>query len=83
MAVSLSHSRDLPKCTLLDLFFDKEVNWVAALKIAGLKEDADLWQPDAAALHGLQDVWGVANPLMLTQWTTLWEATGGRQSHSR
>ena len=41
---------------------------------------ADLWQPDAAALHGLQDVWGVANPLVLRQWSNLWEATGGRQT---
>ena len=40
----------------------------------------DLWQPDGAALHGLQDVGGVANPLMLTQWRDLWESTGGRQS---
>ena len=41
---------------------------------------ADLWQPDGAALHGLEDVWGVANPLMLQQWTDLWESTGGRDS---
>ena len=41
---------------------------------------ADLWQPDAAALHGLQDVWGVANPLLLRHWSNLWEATGGRQT---
>ncbi len=41
---------------------------------------ADLWQPDTAALHGLQDVWGVANPLLLRHWSNLWEATGGRQT---
>ncbi|MCB9139383.1 MAG: hypothetical protein H6642_13635 [Caldilineaceae bacterium] len=41
---------------------------------------ADLWQPDAAALHGLEDVWGVANPLMLEEWNAQWEATGGRQT---
>ncbi len=40
----------------------------------------DLWQPDAAALHGLQDVGGIANPLMLAHWAALWEATGGRDS---
>ncbi len=40
----------------------------------------DLWQPDTAALYGLFDVWGVANPLVLRHWTTLWEATGGRQT---
>lgn len=39
-----------------------------------------LWQPDSAALHGLQDVWGVANPLVLRHWEALWEATGGRDS---
>ena len=39
---------------------------------------ADLWQPDTAALHGLNDVWGVANPLLLSHWSALWEATGGR-----
>ena len=38
------------------------------------------WQPDAAALLGLQDVWGVANPLMLAHWARLWDATGGRQT---
>ncbi len=41
---------------------------------------ADLWQPDTAELHGLQDVWGVANPLLLRHWSDLWEATGGRQT---
>lgn len=39
-----------------------------------------LWQPDAAALHGLQDVGGIANPLMLAQWRTLWASLGGRQT---
>ena len=41
---------------------------------------ADLWQPDAAALHALDDVWGVANPLVLRHWRATWEATGGRQT---
>ncbi len=40
----------------------------------------DLWQPDAAALHGLFDVGGVANPLLLQHWDRLWESTGGRQT---
>ncbi|MEZ4718191.1 MAG: hypothetical protein R2851_19165 [Caldilineaceae bacterium] len=35
----------------------------------------DLWQPDTAALYGLDDVWGIANPLLLRQWDRLWEAT--------
>lgn len=38
------------------------------------------WQPDSAALHGLQDVWGIANPLLLEPWKTLWDVTGGRHS---
>lgn len=39
-----------------------------------------LWQPDTAALYGLFDVWGVANPLLLQHWNQLWESTGGRQT---
>ena len=39
-----------------------------------------VWQPDAAALHGLEDVGGIANPLTLRHWDALWEATGGRQT---
>ena len=39
-----------------------------------------LWQPDAAALYGLQDVGGIANPLMLESWRTLWANLGGRQT---
>ncbi|MEZ4863734.1 MAG: hypothetical protein R3C14_20600 [Caldilineaceae bacterium] len=41
---------------------------------------AGLWQPDAAALYGLQDVGGVANPLLVRHWQEFWEALGGRQS---
>jgi hypothetical protein len=41
---------------------------------------AGLWQPDAAALSGLEDVGGVANPLMLKNWSDYWEALGGRES---
>lgn len=41
---------------------------------------AQFWQPDAAAIHELQDVWGIANPLLLTHWAQLWDATGGRHS---
>lgn len=39
-----------------------------------------LWQPDTAALAGLEDVGGIANPLALAQWQAQWEATGGRQT---
>ena len=37
-----------------------------------------LWQPNTAALAGLQDVGGVANPLALRRWQVFWESTGGR-----
>ncbi|HQY91789.1 YfhO family protein [Caldilinea sp.] len=37
-----------------------------------------LWQPDAAALAGLQDVGGIDNPLALRSYAAFWEATGGR-----
>ncbi|MFN8491236.1 MAG: hypothetical protein U0350_26805 [Caldilineaceae bacterium] len=62
--------------------------------IAFLKNDPDLfridtrtdiagvWQPDTAALVGLQDVGGIANPLTLSAWQQLWDATGGRQSQA-
>ena len=58
--------------------------------IAFLKADPDrfridtvtgiegLWQPDAAALAGLEDVGGIANPLTLSSWNAYWESTGGR-----
>lgn len=39
-----------------------------------------LWQPDAAALAGLEDVGGIANPLALAHGRAQWEATGGRQT---
>lgn len=40
----------------------------------------DLWQPDTAALAGLEDVAGIVNPLMLRHWRAQTEATGGRHS---
>ncbi len=40
----------------------------------------DLWQPDTAALVGLHDVGGVANPLVLRHWEELWQATRGRHT---
>lgn len=43
-------------------------------------EIESLWQPDSAALHGLEDVGGIHNPLGLRHWHELWEATDGRQS---
>ncbi len=58
--------------------------------IAFLRSDEDLfridtrtdlegvWQPDTAALVGLQDVGGVSNPLALRRAVEFWESTGGR-----
>ncbi len=40
----------------------------------------DLWQPNAAALLGLQDVWGIYNPLVLTHWQGLWDNNPGRHT---
>ncbi len=37
-----------------------------------------LWQPDTAALAGLQDVGGVDNPLALRSFVDFWESLGGR-----
>lgn len=37
-----------------------------------------IWQPDTAALAGLQDVGGIDNPLALRSYAAFWEATGGR-----
>ena len=37
-----------------------------------------LWQPDTAALYGLQDVSGVANPLLLRSMRDFQQSTGGR-----
>lgn len=48
------------------------------LRIDTLTDIRDVWQPDTAALYGLQDVGGIANPLMLQSWRRLWEALGSR-----
>lgn len=50
------------------------------MRIDSLTEINDLWQPDSAALYGLHDVGGIANPLMLDHWRTLWSALGGRHT---
>jgi disulfide bond formation protein DsbB len=39
-----------------------------------------MWQPDTALVYGLDDVWGVVNPLTLTYYADYLEATGGRSS---
>ena len=41
---------------------------------------AALWQPDTAALAGFQDVYGVANPLLLRSVRDFWQSTGGRET---
>ena len=41
---------------------------------------AALWQPDTAALAGLQDVYGVANPLLLRSVRDFLQSTGGRET---
>jgi hypothetical protein len=42
----------------------------------------NLWQPDTAALYGLEDVGGIVNPLALQQWQAQWQATGGRSTRA-
>lgn len=49
-------------------------------RIDTLTDIRGLWQPDAAALHGLEDVGGIENPLALSAWRQAWEATGGRDT---
>jgi len=39
-----------------------------------------LWQPDSALVHGLQDVWGVVNPLVIADYERYWEGMGSRSS---
>lgn len=39
-----------------------------------------LWQPDTALLYGLEDVYGVANPLMLADFQRYWESMGSRST---
>jgi hypothetical protein len=39
-----------------------------------------LWQPDTALLHGLEDVGGLANPLLLSDTARYWDGLGSRSS---
>lgn len=39
-----------------------------------------LWQPNTALLYGLEDVNGVANPLVLADFERYWEALGSRST---
>ncbi|HRW08251.1 MAG TPA: YfhO family protein [Caldilineaceae bacterium] len=49
-------------------------------RIDTLTDIQNFWQPDSAALYDLEDVGGIANPLILDHWQQLWEALGGRGS---
>ena len=40
----------------------------------------ELWQPDLSLLYGVQDVWGVVNPLTLADYNRYWEHMGSRSS---
>lgn len=55
-------------------------NTSGPMRIDTLTDIQALWQPDTAALVGLQDVGGIANPLMLEGWRALWATLGGRQT---
>lgn len=55
-------------------------NTPGPVRIDTLTDIQALWQPDTAALVGLQDVGGIANPLMLEGWRALWATLGGRQT---
>ncbi|GAB4567457.1 MAG: hypothetical protein Kow0047_19630 [Anaerolineae bacterium] len=39
-----------------------------------------LWQPSASLYHGLDDVWGVVNPLVLADYERYWEGMGSRST---
>lgn len=52
----------------------------SVFRIDTLTDIDGLWQPDTAALHGLDDVGGIDNPLMLEAWRDYWESTGGRDT---
>ncbi len=49
-------------------------------RIDGRTDIDPLWQPDAALQHGLYDVWGVANPLIITYYNAFWDATASRST---
>jgi hypothetical protein len=39
-----------------------------------------LWQPSTALVHGLDDVWGVVNPMLLAGYERYWEGMGSRST---
>lgn len=40
----------------------------------------DVWQPDLSLLHGIFDVWGIYNPLVLADYHRYWEGLGSRST---
>ncbi len=40
----------------------------------------DVWQPDLGLLHGIFDVWGIYNPLVLADYHRYWEGLGSRST---
>ncbi len=40
----------------------------------------DVWQPDLGLLHGVSDVWGIYNPLVLADYHRYWEGLGSRST---
>jgi hypothetical protein len=51
-----------------------------SVRIDARTDIASVWQPSAALRHGLDDVWGVANPLTLADYARYWEGLGSRSS---
>jgi len=39
-----------------------------------------LWQPNTAIVHGLDDVWGIVNPLTMSDAKRYWEGMGSRST---
>ena len=40
----------------------------------------DVWQPDLSVMHGISDVWGIYNPLVLADFNRYWEGLGSRST---
>jgi len=40
----------------------------------------DVWQPNLSLLHGIFDVWGIYNPLVLADYHRYWEGLGSRST---
>jgi hypothetical protein len=40
----------------------------------------DVWQPNLSLMHGIFDVWGIHNPLVLSDYHRYWEGLGSRST---